>query len=123
MKFNEKLRQLRAQLGLTQGAIAQRLGVSLRTYQNYEMGKMYPKQTEVYGKMAKLFNVSADYLLDDKDIYVMEASKKGGKEAMEDVDSLLSHITALFAGGTLCEEDKDKVMATVNELYWQSRGK
>ena len=67
MKFGEKLRALRLQNHLTQGALAERLGVSLRTLQNYETCKIYPKQTEIYARIAALFGVSTDYLLNTTD--------------------------------------------------------
>ena len=32
---------------------------------------------------------------------------------------LLSDMSALFAGGKLTDEDKDMVMKTINDLYWE----
>lgn len=34
------------------------LGVSLRTITNYEKGESYPKQREIYGKMAEILGVT-----------------------------------------------------------------
>jgi transcriptional regulator with XRE-family HTH domain len=121
MLFCEKLRQLRQTMGMTQENVAAELGVTTRAYQNYEAGRVYPKKTAIYGKIASLFNVSADYLLSDEDKYVMEAHDKGGSKAKKDVQMLLSEVGGLFAGGELSDDDKDKVLRTINDLYWKAK--
>lgn len=114
MKFGEKLRALRLQNHLTQSALAERLGVSLRTLQNYETCKIYPKQTEIYARIAALFGVSTDYLLNTQNIPVTTA-------ASLPTDELVASVGSLFSGGVLSDEDKDKVFATITELYWQAK--
>ncbi|MDR1892207.1 MAG: helix-turn-helix domain-containing protein [Oscillospiraceae bacterium] len=121
MRFSEKLVQLRRSAGKTQEQVAKIIGVTCRTYQNYESGKMYPKQTEVYGKISALFDVTADYLLSDEDRYIIEAAEKGGSKSKREVQALVSEVGGLFAGGELSEDDKDKVMRTINDLYWRAR--
>jgi len=123
MLFKEKLKQLRRAAGLTQEETAAKLGVTCRAYQNYEAGKVYPKKTEIYGKISALFNVTADYLLSDEDRYVMDAAKKGGAKSARDVTALVSEVGGLFAGGELSEDDMDKVMQTLNRLYWRAKEK
>ncbi|MCL1852424.1 MAG: helix-turn-helix domain-containing protein [Peptococcaceae bacterium] len=121
MLFGEKLKQLRLAAGMTQEAVAKDLGVTCRAFQNYESGRVYPKNTDIYGKIAKLFDVSADFLLSDEDHYVMDAHSKGGTQSMKDVQALIAEVGGLFAGGELSEEDKDKVLRTITELYWQAK--
>lgn len=114
MKFGEKLRALRLQNHLTQTALAERLGVSLRTLQNYETCKIYPKQTEIYARISALFGVSTDYLLNTEPVSPTAAPPMLADELVERVGSL-------FSGGALSDEDKDKVFATITELYWQAK--
>jgi len=121
MLFCDKLRQLRQSMDMTQGEVAVKLGITTRAYQNYESGRVYPKNTSVYGKIASLFNVSADYLLSDEDRYVMDAHDKGGHQAKKDIQKLVSEVGGLFAGGELSEDDKDKVLRTINDLYWKAK--
>ncbi|MDR3210062.1 MAG: helix-turn-helix domain-containing protein [Oscillospiraceae bacterium] len=123
MLFCEKLKQLRRAAGLTQEETAAKLGVTCRAYQNYEAGKVYPKNTGIYGTIATLFDVTADYLLSDEDRYVMDAAAKGGAKSARDVTALVSEVGSLFAGGELSEEDMDKVMQTLNRLYWRAKEK
>lgn len=114
MKFGEKLKALRLQNHLTQSALAERLGVSLRTLQNYETCKIYPKQTEIYARIAAMFGVSTDYLLNTEPMPV-------AAPAPLPADELVASVGSLFAGGALSDEDKDKVFATITELYWQAK--
>ena len=121
MLFGEKLRQLRLANGYTQEKAAGALGVTVRAYQNYEACRVYPKNTAIFGKVAAMFNVTADYLLSDEDRYIMDASERGGPRARKDVGELVTELGGFFAGGEFSEEDKDKVMKTINDLYWNAK--
>lgn len=121
MLFGEKLRELRQAAGLTQKEAAVKIGVAGRTYQNYEACRMYPKKTGLYKTISELFNVSADYLLSDEDKYIIDAHEKGGFKSKKDVQELITEVGGLFAGGELSEEDKDKVLRTINDLYWKAK--
>ena len=123
MQFGEKLRELRTQQKWSQTEAAALIGVSLRTYQNYESCRMYPEHTALYGKIAELFHVSADYLLNDEDHYLIDAQERGDESSRNDVEALIHNANALFAGGELSEEDKEKVIRTLNDLYWKARDK
>ena len=61
-KFIERLRELRIERGLTQTQIAQSTGLSQPALANWEKGKRIPNAVAII-KLAKFFNVSADYLL------------------------------------------------------------
>lgn len=120
MKFGEKLRKLRIKNHLTQSALAKELNVSLRTLQNYEAGKVYPKQSEIYGHISKLFEVSTDYLLTDTEEYLVTAQKNESHSDRE-IEELIAQVGSLFAGGAITEDDKDKVLCTINDLYWKAK--
>ena len=121
MLFGEKLRQLRLANGYTQEKAASELGVTARAYQNYEACRVYPKSSVVLAKAAAIFNVTADYLLSDEDRYIMDASEKGGAKARREVSELVTDLGGFFAGGEFSDEDKDKVMRTINDLYWKAK--
>ena len=61
MKFNERLKQLRQQEGLTQKELAKSIEVGRTTISEYESGKIVPKHEGLL-KLANYFNVSVDYL-------------------------------------------------------------
>ena len=121
MLFGEKLKQLRLANGYTQEKAAAALGVTARAYQNYEACRVYPKKTAIFGRIAAMFNVTADYLLSDEDRYIIDASDRGGAKARKDVAELVTELGGFFAGGEFSEEDKDKVMKTINDLYWNAK--
>jgi transcriptional regulator with XRE-family HTH domain len=64
-RFGEKLRFLRKRAGKTQRDLADELGFAAHSYVHaLETGKKKPSADLVF-KVARLFNVSADRLLDD----------------------------------------------------------
>lgn len=63
MDFGTKLKELRTQNGLTQKQLADQLGVTKSVVSFYERQERTPSP-EVLRKMAAIFRVSADFLLD-----------------------------------------------------------
>lgn len=59
--FSERLTNLRKSKGLSQNALAKEIGVSPRTYQDYEYGLREP-QVAIFTRIAEFFGVSLDYL-------------------------------------------------------------
>lgn len=64
MAFPDKLKKLREEHKFTQVDLAKKLGVTQRTISYYETGKGQPSMDAV-NSLAKIFNVSLDYLLSD----------------------------------------------------------
>lgn len=64
MKFYEKITLLRKQKGLTQEALAFKLGISRQAISKWETGECEPDMSKLK-ELAKLFDVSIDYLLFD----------------------------------------------------------
>ncbi len=60
--FAQRLRELRVENNLTQAQVASRLGIKQQSYVRYEIGSGEPS-LETLVALAKLFGVSADYLL------------------------------------------------------------
>lgn len=63
MDFGSKLKELRAQNGLTQKQLADQLGITKSVVSFYERQERTPSP-EVLRKMASVFRVSTDFLLD-----------------------------------------------------------
>lgn len=62
----DKIRYLRDKAGLTQTALAKRLGISRSAVNSWEMSLSSPSVANVI-EMTQIFHVSADYLLDTSD--------------------------------------------------------
>ena len=66
MKY-ERIRNLRIDRGLTQKQVAEYLNIKQNTYSQYEIGVLnYPLEAVV--KLADLYGVSVDYLMDRTDV-------------------------------------------------------
>lgn len=115
MEFNRKIRLLRHETGLTQRQVAEKIGVTYRTYQNYEAGASLPSGN-VASRLAAALGVSADTLLRSGETPPPERTDRR-------LAALLAEMQALFAGGKLREEDKEYVLAALTEAYWQSKDK
>lgn len=115
MEFHCKIRLLRRDAGLTQRQVAEKIGVTYRTYQNYEAGASLPSGS-VASKLASVLGVSTDTLF-----------RSGEALLPEDTDArlcaLLDEMQALFAGGKLRDEDKEYVLDALREAYQKSKGK
>lgn len=59
--FKSRLTQLRESNDWSKTTVAKHLGIPLSTYANYEYGLREP-DIETIGKIAKLYNVTTDYL-------------------------------------------------------------
>ena len=64
MKFNEKVALLRKQKGMTQEALAFKLGISRQSVSKWETGECEPDLSKLK-EIASMFEVSIDYLLND----------------------------------------------------------
>lgn len=64
MKLSEKILMLRKQKGMSQEELAEKLNVSRQAVSRWEGGSALPDATNVL-QLSKLFEVSADYLLND----------------------------------------------------------
>lgn len=62
LQLSARLKQLRAEKGLTQVQAAKRIGITRSTYATYENGTRYPSY-DVLISLSYLFGVSTDYLL------------------------------------------------------------
>ncbi len=121
----QKIKEQRNELGITQSALAQAVGISTRSVFGYEAGQKTPRPGTVI-KLAKVLGVSAKYLTDDnldepadetKEKYVNEAAVKYGEQGARDLQALLNDNIALFAGGELSQSEKDTFFEAVMRAY------
>lgn len=123
MKFGEKLRKHRTEKGLTQAELAKKAGLGLNTISNYESGKTYPQNREVYTTLATILGVNPDHLHNENDDFITDATAKYGSRGAKQAQELLEEITGLFAGGEMAEEDKDVMMKAIQDAYWIAKEK
>jgi transcriptional regulator with XRE-family HTH domain len=89
MRLGEKIKKRRKQLGLSQGELADRVGVNATHLSRLEGGKYQPS-VEVLKRAAGVLEVSTDYLLSDEEDEPAEVtiSNKPLAERIRLVDAL-----------------------------------
>lgn len=125
--FADKVKDARAELGLSQSQLGEMVGVSIRAIVSYESGEKKPRQSTML-KLAKALKVSVKFLSDDtcvnpmedieKDGYIEEARERYGSKGVRDVNALLEENAALFAGGDLSQDQKDAFFEAVTKAYF-----
>lgn len=123
MDLKDRLKEKRAEAGLTQAELAQKAGVTTRTIQNYEMGERVPSNLGIAQKLADALGTTVEYLLGSGGKLVVMAHEQGGAKAAKDVDELVSEVQGLFAGGRLDDEAMDGVMEALFTAYMMAKKK
>lgn len=100
MSLSEKLKNLRKQKKWTQADVSIKLATTQANISSYEVGATFPNY-EMIIKMAKLFGVSSDYLLDLTDSF--EGNEVSSAESYE-ID--LSEIKQSFKEKPITYEGK-----------------
>lgn len=123
MEFKDRLKARRHILGISQEELAKKSGVTGRTIQNYELGTRKPQNIETAQKLALALDTTVEYLLGTDGLLVTDAYEKGGVRSARDINALVSEISGLFAGGEIAEDEKDGIMAALNQAYWMAKEK
>jgi len=121
MLFGEKIRNLRKEKNLSQEELALKLGVTRRSILNYETKSIYPKNSAIIGKMSEIFEVSTDYLLSEEDNFIIKSKKLYGDDGKNQAENILNEAAALFAGGSLSEDDKLAFVHQIQKIYFDSK--
>ncbi|MGI6181019.1 MAG: helix-turn-helix domain-containing protein [Agathobaculum sp.] len=123
MKFGEKVRLLRKEKKLSQTELGKLCGLSLRTIRNYEVNGRYPKQREVYTKLADALGCEVNFLLSEEEIVALKAQQGCSSRGIKEAEKLVAKAAALFSGEELNEQAKDGVMKALQNAYWLAKEK
>lgn len=117
MKFAERLKNARKRAGLSQKELSENAGISVRTLQNYEMGKRYPASLDIAVNLASALDTTAEELLSTGEKSIVSA--KGDAKAQ--LQELVQAVSGLFAGGEIGDEDRDAAMEAIIAAYWAAK--
>ena len=123
MTFGEKLKLHRTQMKMSQAELARRAGLGINTISNYEGGKTYPKDRQVYKTLAEILGVDADYIHNENDDFLSEAQARYGVRGKRQAEELLHDIDGLFSGGEMADEDMDEFMRAIQDSFWRAKEK
>ena len=121
MTFGEKIKNLRKSKHMNQTQLANAIGVSLRTIRGWEIEGRYPKQHDLYQKLADTLGCDVSYLMTEEESFITEASEQYGSRGAKQAQQILEQAAAMFAGGELSDEDKTAFMDEIQSLYLDSK--
>ena len=123
MTFAEKIRELRNKKGLSQTELGKAVGVSLRTVRNWELEGRYPKQRDLYSKLAEVLDCDINYLMTEDAAFIARAEEDYGNQGLEGAQKIMAQVNSLFTGGSLAEEDMDAFVLAVQQAYIDAKKK
>ncbi len=126
MKMNEKLDIMLNRRRIKRVDFAESVGITYRAFAYYMTGSRKPRKN-VLAKMASKLDVSTEFLMDDsidmelttEEKFINSVAKSGGNTT--DAVKFLAQSRGLFAGNSLSDEDKENLLACLNEIYLDSR--
>lgn len=101
MELREKIIMARKDTGKSQEAVAREIGVSLRTYQQYERGNVKPKNRRV---LERALNMPLGYL------------EEAQMSAADQAEYIMTTAHALMSDGMLSEVDLDAFINEMSEI-------
>jgi transcriptional regulator with XRE-family HTH domain len=121
MKFGEKVKMLRKDMKLSQGELAEKIGVSMRSVQAYEAGTSYPRYKKIYEALAAALGVDVNYLRTEDEEFMEEVGQKYGTRGQRQATAILEEARRLFAGGELSDEDQMAFLTEMQQLFLDSK--
>jgi len=131
--FAKRLTQLRKVNGYTQETFAEKVGFSRGRYANYEQGRREP-DFEIIKTFANILNCTTDYLLGTKNLdssmLAMDPKNTSDKDHLQptlseapkkDLIQFLEQPEVLFDGILLTKEDKEKIKASLEIIFWDAK--
>ncbi|MDO4640039.1 MAG: helix-turn-helix transcriptional regulator [Leptotrichia hongkongensis] len=113
VSIGKKLKMLRTKFNLTQEDLAKSLNVKRETIHKYENDIIKNIKYETVVKLAKIFNTSPEYLLglDDNE----------SEDIVISQEKLTKHNMAFFKAKDISDEDKKKMIESIQEFYYKQK--
>lgn len=112
------MKNLRLDKGLTQQKLAEILGIPRGTYAHYEIGKREPDHATLL-LLANFFKVSVDFLLNNDTSKLQNVHQR--YKPANDIIKVLEQPEVFCNGTPLTEEDKAKIKASLDIIFWDAR--
>lgn len=117
LKLNDKIKALRARKGLTQKALSELTGISIRTIINYETYGKVPKNRKALEALAKALDVDVSYLAQDKKECALSNDDRISEETKTSL--LLYDATSFISNTNISDKQKEHFVLSINEAYWK----
>ena len=96
-------------------------GVYYRTIRAWEVDGRYPKQSSLYQKLADSLQCRVSYLMNDNETVCLGNDEPSEYSGAKQARQILEQAAALFASGTMTNEDKTIFMDEMTRLYLESK--
>ena len=106
---------------MTQQKLGAMVGVSYRTIRSWEVEGRYPKQSSLYQKLADALQCRGSYLMNDNETVCLDNDEPSEYSGAKQARKILEQAAALFASGTMNNEDKTTFMDEMTRLYLASK--
>ena len=111
--IGERILSLRLKFNITQEELAKKLNIKRQTIHKYENNIIKNIKYETVIKLAKIFNTTPEYLLglddnENEDIIISQ-------------EKLTKHNMAFFKAKDISDEDKKKMIESMQEFYYKQK--
>jgi transcriptional regulator with XRE-family HTH domain len=113
-KFAERFKFIRLQRGLTLENIAIGINASKSTLSQYENGKRKPELGMII-KISEYLGISADYLLG----LIEETDGQLKQKKAIPYHQLSGTLREFFSNGNTTQDEKDKILKELTNIYWK----
>lgn len=122
VKYGDRLRSLRENLGLSQKELADRLNINRSTYARYETSSTQPDY-DILDALANFYDVSVDYLLGRTNIYQTQTKEERDiAKRLKQFEAELENSEGLaFDGEPMSDEAKESLKESMELLFRQTQ--
>ncbi len=114
MTFGEKCKKYRTEQKLTQEEVAAAVGISRRTYINYETGNKLPRNAKTVDQLAAFFGVTPEELLLQEERYLSLSGRQ--VPVVDRAEQLLQEIREILGSEETASEIKNSFCHSLRQL-------
>lgn len=119
MSLGSRIKQLRLSMGWTQSQLGEKISVTKASVSGYENDTRSPDK-EILVKLAKIFNVTTDYLLGNN-----QTPKWASKDDVIELDKILESDAGMAYGDmtNITKEDREQINDLIASYFWRKKQK
>ena len=128
MSIGERIKNRRKELGLSVDDVANSLGKNRATVYRYESNEIENLPITILEPLSKILKTTTGYLMGWTDEPSLEqinplTGKKMTRVELNQHEKIMSEAALLFDNENVSEEDKEKLMIALNDMFWKSKQK
>ena len=127
MTVGERIKSRRNELNLSVDYIAEKLGKNRATIYRYESDEIENLPITILEPLSKVLRCTPAYLMGWEDTPIVNnqinplTNKKMTAREQKQYDDYVDEVALFFNDETVSDEDKEKLMMSLNNLFWESK--